>query len=202
MREKAKILLVDDRKANLIALERSLKGIEAECFHAISGNNALALTLEHEFALALIDVQMPDMDGFETVRLMRSDSKTELLPIIFISAIYSDEFYLIKGIESGAVDFLIKPVNTKILKGKTTIFLKMYQQRKELEEALNKVEILHGLLPICSFCKSIRDDQGYWSQIDEYIAKHSDVDFSHSICPDCMKKYYPEVLLKRAPPPD
>ncbi len=186
--------MVDDRAENLLALERSLEGMDIQVFKAQSGNEGLALTLEHEFALALIDVQMPEMDGFEMVSLLRSNSRTRYLPVIFVSAIYSDEFYQVKGIESGAVDFMVKPLNVKILRGKVSVFLDLYRQRKALERALDEIETLHGLLPICSYCKKIRDDNGYWSQVEDYISKRSDLDFSHSICPDCMKKHYGELV--------
>ncbi|HEX2936041.1 MAG TPA: response regulator, partial [Bacteroidales bacterium] len=128
-----KILIVDDRAENLIALQVLLKGFQAEIITALSGNEALTKTLEHDFALALIDVQMPDMDGFETVRLMRKVEKTMFLPVIFVSAIYSEEHYKIQGIEAGAVDFIAKPFHSKILLGKVKIFLDIYEQKKKLE---------------------------------------------------------------------
>jgi response regulator RpfG family c-di-GMP phosphodiesterase len=192
--EQAKILVVDDREENLIALERTLEGMDLQVFRALSGNEGLALTLEHEFALALVDVQMPEMDGFEMVTLLRGNSRTKHLPVIFVSAIYSDEFYQVKGIESGAVDFMVKPLNVKILRGKISVFLDLYRQRKALESALEEIKTLHGLLPICSFCKKIRDDNGYWNQLEEYFSRHSDLDFSHSICPDCLKKHYKDFV--------
>ncbi len=137
--EKPKILIVDDKIENLIALETLLRSIDADIIRAESGNEALAKTLEHDFALALIDVQMPIMDGFETVTLMRNDKKTEFLPVIFVSAIYSDKIYQIKGIASGAVDFLVKPLVPEILLGKVNVFLKLYNQKRKLEEALENV---------------------------------------------------------------
>ncbi|MBF9016595.1 MULTISPECIES: two-component system response regulator [unclassified Oceanispirochaeta] len=194
--EELKILIVDDREENLFALEMLLHEMDVTVIRTESGNDALKATLEHDFALALIDVQMPEMDGFETVKLMRLNKRTELLPVIFVSAIYSDEFYHVKGIESGAVDFLVKPLNPSILKGKVSVFLKLYKQRRELEKALENVEALQGLLPICSHCKSIRDDKGYWSKLENYFLDHSDILFSHSLCPDCFKKHYPEIADK------
>jgi DNA-binding response OmpR family regulator len=196
MDTKPKILIVDDLETNLFALEILLEDMDVEIIQALSGNDALAATLEHDFALALIDVQMPEMDGFETVSIMRSTKKTELLPVIFISAIYQDDFYKVKGIESGAVDFLVKPINPIILKGKVNIFLNLYKQRRDLETALENVKILQGLLPICSHCKSIRDDKGYWSKLENYFLDHSDILFSHSLCPDCVKKHYPDIADK------
>ncbi|MBN2809660.1 MAG: response regulator [Deltaproteobacteria bacterium] len=134
MLEKPKILIVDDRPENLIALERVLGDFEVEFVRADSGNQALALTLEHELALALIDVQMPEMDGYETVELMRQEKKTANLPVIFVSAVYSGDYYKIRGVEVGAVDFIEKPIVPELLRGKVKIFLQLYEQRREIEK--------------------------------------------------------------------
>ncbi len=131
-----KVLVVDDRLENIIALEILLKKSDLSIIRATSGNEALALTLEHEFALALIDVQMPDMDGFETVKLMRKVERTRHLPIIFLSAIYSEDHYKIQGIEAGAVDFITKPFQPRILLGKVKIFLELYENKKKLEKEI------------------------------------------------------------------
>lgn len=200
---KPKILIVDDRLENLVALEILLSDINADVIRANSGNEALQLSLEHQFALVLMDVQMPDMDGFETVKLMRHVEKTKYVPVIFVSAIYSDDFYKIKGVESGAVDFITKPIITEILLGKVTIFMELYEQKEklentvsELQKALDEVETLQGLIPICASCKNIRDDKGYWTDVEHYIAARADVDFSHSICPICLEKEHPKVYAK------
>jgi len=200
---KPKILIVDDRIENLVALETLLSDINADIIRANSGNEALQYSLEHEFALVLIDVQMPDMDGFETVKLMRHVEKTIYVPVIFVSAIYSDDFYKIKGVESGAVDFITKPIIPEILLGKVTIFLELYAQKKKLEntvtdlkKALDEVETLKGLIPICASCKKVRDDKGFWTDVEHYIAARSDVDFSHSICPSCLEKEHPKIYAK------
>jgi DNA-binding response OmpR family regulator len=201
MESKPKILIVDDRLENLFALEEILEEVDAEFIRALSGNEAVAETLRSNFALILMDVQMPDMDGFETVELIYKEKKNEHVPVIFISAIYSDEYYKIKGIRAGGIDFITKPVNDEILLGKVRIFLKLHHQKViiektniELREALSEVKTLSGLLPICSSCKKIRDDKGYWSQIESYIKKHSMAEFTHSICPECAKKLYPELF--------
>jgi signal transduction histidine kinase len=128
-----KILIVDDKPDNLVALEMILRNFDAEIISSTSGNDALEKTIEHDFALALIDVQMPEMDGFEMVRLLRQVEKTKYLPVIFISAIYSEDQFLIQGIEAGAVDFIIKPFQPRILIGKVKIFLDLYDQKKRLE---------------------------------------------------------------------
>jgi signal transduction histidine kinase len=136
MSKKPKILLVDDRIENIIVLERVLSDANAEFVRALSGNEALALTLDHEFALALVDVQMPEMDGYEMVELMHQEKGVENLPVIFISAVSHDDFHRIKGIEAGAVDFMSMPFTPEILIGKVNVFLKIYNQRKSVEEAM------------------------------------------------------------------
>lgn len=133
MNTKPKILIVDDHKENLVALERTLGNMDAELVQATSGNEALALTLEQEFALAIMDVQMPGMDGYEAVALMRQQSSTQNLPVIFLSAIYSSDYYKIKGVEVGAVDFITKPFPPEVLTGKVRIFLNLYRQQRALE---------------------------------------------------------------------
>ena len=140
MDDNPKVLIVDDRVENLITLETILRPLEAEIVRAASGNEALAMSLEHDFALALVDVQMPDMDGYETVSLMRQDRKTELLPVIFISAVHSGKYHQIKGVEVGAVDFIEKPLNRELLLGKVRNFLELYRHRRMLEDFNRELE--------------------------------------------------------------
>jgi len=132
MTDRQKILLVDDRKENLVALQNVLAEVEAQFVWACSGNEALEKTLEHDFSLILMDVQMPDMDGFETVSILRQDKKNVHIPIIFLSAIYKETTHLIRGVETGGVDFLTKPIIPEILVGKVKILL----EHKRFEQAL------------------------------------------------------------------
>lgn len=127
------ILIVDDRPENLMALEKHLKGPGVNIIKATSGNEALGLTLEHDLALVLLDVQMPQMDGFETAELMRGNNGTEHIPIIFVTAINKEEKHVFKGYESGAVDYLFKPLDPDILKSKINVFLELHRKKRELE---------------------------------------------------------------------
>ncbi|MEI6126285.1 MAG: diguanylate cyclase, partial [Pseudomonadota bacterium] len=133
--EKAKILLVDDRKENLIAIEAILEGPEIDIFQATSGNEALGLLLEHEFALVLLDVQMPEMDGFEMAEIMRKKEKTMQTPIIFVTAISKEQSYIFTGYEKGAVDYLFKPLDEHVLRSKVSVFLSLYRQKSALQRA-------------------------------------------------------------------
>jgi len=130
----AKILIVDDKPANLLAMQALLEGVGAELLTAASGQEALAMTLEHEFALVLLDVQMPEMDGFEAATLMRGMKQTRHLPIIFVTAISKEDEHVFKGYDAGAIDYLFKPVNPVILRSKVDIFLKIHHQQRLLEK--------------------------------------------------------------------
>ncbi|MBD3287915.1 response regulator [candidate division KSB1 bacterium] len=140
MEDKIKILLVDDKPDNLFVLENILESPELDLVTATSGNDALELVLEHEFALILLDVQMPGMNGYETAELLRGFDKTCHIPIIFITAINKEEKYIFKGYQSGAVDYLFKPVHPEILKSKVKIFLDLYRQQKMLEQQAHELK--------------------------------------------------------------
>lgn len=140
MNDKPKILIVDDKLANLISLETILEVLDVEFIRALSGNEALKLSLHNELALAIVDVQMPNMDGYETVELLRSAKRTRFLPVIFVSAIYSDEFYISKGIDAGAVDFIAKPLKSHSIIGKVRIFIELFNQQKQLKLLLAEKE--------------------------------------------------------------
>ena len=134
-----KILLVDDIDRNLLLLEDILEDLNVETITANSGKKAISIVKEHEFALAIIDVQMPEMDGFETLEKIRQIKGNEGLPVIFVSGIYTDDNYKIKGLESGAIDFIIKPINQSIFTAKVKVFINLHLQRKRL---FNLVETL------------------------------------------------------------
>lgn len=134
------ILIVDDRYENLVSLEALLEASDLNIVKATSGNEALGLMLEYQFAVVLLDVQMPDMDGFEVAELMRSSERTKFIPIIFITAINKEDEYIFKGYEIGAVDYLFKPLNPVILNSKINMFLELYRNKRKLEKSREKIE--------------------------------------------------------------
>lgn len=137
---KTEILLVDDRPENLLALEGVLRAPDYAIYKAGSGQEALSLVLQHRFAVALIDVQMPEMDGFELAELIRGSGETEALPIIFVTAGVRDQEMTFKGFEAGAVDFLHKPLNDRIVRSKVRVFVELDRQRVLLEERVAEVQ--------------------------------------------------------------
>ncbi|HEX9825519.1 MAG TPA: response regulator, partial [Flavobacteriaceae bacterium] len=128
MDAKPKILIVDDKPENLVALRIVLKDLDIELVEATSGNEALKATLHHNFALALLDIQMPEMDGYELAGILREEEKTMHLPIIFISAVYTDNLNVFKGYEKGAFSFITKPFQPEILINKVKFFIDRHQQ--------------------------------------------------------------------------
>lgn len=134
------ILAVDDRKENLLVLEQIIASPELNIVKAESGNEALGLILEQSFALILMDVQMPEMNGFETAELIRKNKKSREIPIIFVTAISKDEKFIFEGYKSGAVDYITKPFDPTILKSKINVFVQLYEQKQKLTALNNDLE--------------------------------------------------------------
>ena len=135
---KVKCLLVDDLEDNLMVLQALLRRDDVELLLARSGLEALDLLLEHEVALALVDVQMPEMDGFELAELMRGSERTRRIPLIFVTAGVRDQHRLFKGYDAGAVDFLYKPIEPVILRNKAEVFFQLYRQKQQIEHELRE----------------------------------------------------------------
>jgi signal transduction histidine kinase len=135
-----KILLVDDLPENLLALAALLRDDQLDIHTATSGEQALSLLLEHEFALALLDVQMPGMSGFELAELIRGSSRTAHLPIVFVSAADRSQAYTFRGYENGAVDFLYKPLDAHAVKSKVRVFTELHVKSRELRRQLVELE--------------------------------------------------------------
>lgn len=129
------LLLVDDLQENLVALEALIRGPGRRIFMARSGDEALSHMIEHPFALAILDVQMPSMNGFELAELMRGAERTRTIPIVFVSAAGRELNYAFRGYESGAVDFLYKPLDPHAVRSKVNVFIELFRQRQELQDA-------------------------------------------------------------------
>ena len=130
-----KILIVDDEPNNLRVYERTLASLNVDIVKALSGQQALAVAHKHDFALILMDVQMPCMDGFETASLILEHPKTSHIPVIFITAFARDEMFEFKGYASGAVDYLIKPINEDVVRSKVAVFLELHKEKQRLDHA-------------------------------------------------------------------
>lgn len=141
-----KLLIVDDTPENLLALEALLRQPGVQVIAAGSGAEALEQCLVHDFCLALLDVQMPEMDGVDLAELMRGAGRTKHVPIVFVTAASRDQARMFRGYESGAVDFLYKPIDPHVLTSKVNVFLDLARQRVQLAEALKLNEMFVGIL--------------------------------------------------------
>lgn len=140
MDEEICILGVDDRPGNLIALEAVLETLGVTFVKAYSGREALSYVLIHEFALILMDAQMPGMDGFETAERIRKNKRTEQIPIIFVTAIHKERQHVFRGYDAGAVDYLFKPLEIDILRSKVSVFIELFRQKQRLRKKNMELE--------------------------------------------------------------
>jgi CheY-like chemotaxis protein len=190
------ILLVDDRPGNLKVLLDLLKEQHFHVYIADSGERAVSTLENIEPDLILLDVMMPGMNGFETCRRIKSDERWAAIPVIFMTALDDVEDKL-AGFDVGGVDYITKPFQRVevLARINTHVALRKKDRERErliaeLKDALAEVKTLSGLLPVCAGCKKVRDDKGYWNQLETYLQNHTDANVSHGLCPDCMDKMY------------
>jgi DNA-binding NtrC family response regulator len=140
--------------------------------------------------IILLDLSLPDSTGYETFLTVKQ--AVPHLPVIIMTGL-ADEDLAIKAVQEGAQDYLVKGmVDTDLLVRSIKYAIEREKLAAKLREAFDQIKILKGLLPICAHCKNIRDDQGFWHQVEEYVARHSEAEFTHGICPECAKKFYPD----------
>ena len=185
MNQNATVLVVDDNSENVDIMVEFLK--DYNVLVALDGPGALRLLEKRPIDIVLLDVTMPGMDGFEVCRKMKSRNHLKFIPVIFVTARTTTDD-IVRGLSLGGVDYITKPF-------KSAELLARIRTHIELKRAREEIKTLRGIIPICAACKKIRDDKGYWNQIEAYISKHSEADFSHGICPDCAERLYPDVSI-------
>jgi CheY-like chemotaxis protein len=201
-----RILIAEDDRVSRRLLEITLANWGHEILLAVDGLDAWrALRATDAPSLAILDWMMPGLDGVEVCRRVRNASESQLPYIILLTSRGRSED-IAEGLGAGADDYITKPFNLQELQARILVGLRIVRLHKEgqlqmteLEEALARIKKLQGLLPICASCKSIRDDKGYWNQIEIYIQEHSGADFSHGICPTCAGRLYPDDLDQMYP---
>jgi phosphoserine phosphatase RsbU/P len=195
-----RILIAEDDFTSRTVLVGVLKREGHEVTATVNGAEAWqALQQPDAPALAILDWMMPGMDGPEVVRRVRAQS-TDRPPYLIMLTTKGEKADIIAGLEAGANDYLAKPFNPGELRARVEVGRRMVELQaalatkiKELRQALDQIKTLRGIVPICAWCKKIRDDQGYWNQVEVYVQHHTEAQFSHGLCPDCIKKMYPEL---------
>jgi len=189
-----RILIAEDDRVSRRLLESHLLKWGHEVVVVEDGSQALAaLQGDHAPELAILDWMMPGMDGVEICRRIRAAAAARSLHIILLTARLGRED-LVEGLEAGADDYVTKPFDPRELRARVRVGERIIELQKDLqervrqlEEALAQVDHLQGLLPICAYCKKIRDDGNYWHQVESYVTARSSARFSHGICPDCLE---------------
>ncbi len=243
--KRMKILIVEDSRTQAVHLKSLLERNGYDVIWAENGKTAWEAIEQDPPDVVITDILMPKMDGYELCRKIKVDESTRHIPVILVSRL-SDPEDIIKGIESGADNFITKPydedalvaridyifVNMRLRREKRSemglevffggkkhfitadriqmldLLLSTYEEarrrttelekaHKELQEAYRRIRTLEGILPICSGCKKIRDEQGVWHSLEEYIGSRSNARFSHGLCPECAERLYPEYFKKK-----
>jgi phosphoserine phosphatase RsbU/P len=198
-----RILIAEDDLTSRVALKAVLEKLKHEVIMTVNGEEAWAIMEKPDAPqMAILDWMMPVTDGLEVVRRIRALPKVQATYIILLTS-KGKKSDIIEGLDAGADDYLSKPFDPGELRARVDVGRRMIemqerlaQQLQELIKANEQIKILQGIIPICSYCKNIRDDQGYWKQVEEYVSKNSDARFSHGICPECVQKYFPDLKKK------
>jgi phosphoserine phosphatase RsbU/P len=204
-----KVLIAEDDRCSRTTLEATLTEWGYEVVTASDGLAAWeVLRQEDAPRLVVLDWVMPGLDGLELCRRVRASAELAWTYLIVLTVRAGTE-NVVAGLEAGADDYFVKPIEWAQLRarlrvGERTLGLQqaLADRVQELNEALASVKHLQGLLPICAYCKKIRDDRNYWQQLESYITDHSEARFSHGICPDCMKGVMQQLSDAPHPPPD
>jgi DNA-binding response OmpR family regulator len=190
-----KILIADDDELTRMKLETLLSRRGYEVVTAADGHAAWqALAANDRPRLAVIDWLMPGLDGIDLCQRVRADDQLRDLYLLLLTS-RGDREHLIAGLRAGANDDVTKPFDPDELQARLSVASQVVRLQaelrgrvRELESALAHVKRLRGLLPICAYCKKIRDDRDYWHEVEQYVAEHTGASFSHGICPACFQK--------------
>ena len=197
-----KVLLVEDNPGDARLLEEDLRevpGQEFELTHVERLEEASERLREEEYDVVLLDLSLPDSSGLDTVK--RTFNEAPTMPIVVLTGL-DDESLGLSAVREGAQDYLVKGQTQGRMLVRAIHYAlereRLLEEREQLiqecQEALVTVKRLSGLLPICASCKRIRNDRGYWQQIEQYLNEHSEATFSHGLCPECARRLYPDLF--------
>ena len=193
-------LIADDDRVAREIVSRTLGRWRFDVTSVADGEEAWRCLQHAEHpTLAILDWMMPGMNGPDICRRARAERPLANMYLVLLTSLESRKD-IVAGLDAGADDYIVKPFDPDELRARIQVGIrvlalqeKLADRVAELEAALSRVKRLHGLLPICSYCKRIRDDNQYWQSVDAYIAEHSDAEFSHGICPPCFEKASQEI---------
>lgn len=202
MNETISVLVVDDDPGILLATARLLRSAGYFVLEAQSGAACISAVREKDPDLILLAVQLPDISGYEVSQQLKADKAMRQPHVVLLSGSMISSDNQSKGLEIGADGYLVRPIANRELLARVQAIVRIIWAERErdfliekLEKALLTINTLSGILPICASCKKIRDDQGYWEEVELYVVKHSSAEFTHGMCPDCIEVFYPELNI-------
>lgn len=209
MKKRFKILMVDDNPTNAQMVKLNLQE-EYKIIIAHNGFEAIHLAKSENPDLILLDVMMPEINGFEVCQQLKLDTVLDNVPVIFLTALDTSVGETL-GLDVGGIDYLTKPLNFTLLKlrirnhldlkAKNDLVVEqrdlLEQQKAELEATLGRIKRLEGLISICMYCKGIRNETNVWERLEEYLSEHTDAQFSHGICPSCQEQKFPQYVKNK-----
>lgn len=194
------ILVVDDDPHTLLGTTRIIEKAGYRVIKATDGKECLEKTKSDKPDLILLDVVLPDIDGTEVCKQIKTDPDLKNTFIVLFSGMRTTSDEQAEGLDTGADGYIARPISNRELTARVNAMVRILKAERErdnairdLQDALNKIKRLSGLLPICSYCKKIRDSKGYWNQLEAYIRDHSEAEFSHSICEECFEEQMPKI---------
>lgn len=198
-----KVLIAEDDLTSRTILELCLEKEGYEFVVVDNGLDAWNLMKEADHpSIAILDWMMPGLTGLEVCRRIR-ECASDNQPYLILLTVRDEREDLLTGLDSGADDYITKPFDSEELSARLKVGERIHglqaslnQRVRELQEALGQIRALQGVLPICSYCHKIRDDQEVWFKLEQYIQEHSMARLSHSLCPECQARYYPETVAK------
>jgi PleD family two-component response regulator len=202
-----RILVADDDRPTRHTLARAIEASGWEPLPVGTGDDALAaLSAPDGPRIAVLDWIMPGIDGVEVCRRVRQLGR-DVQPYLIMATVRDETSEIVVALDAGADDYVVKPVDARELQARVRVGLRMVGLQEalttrvsELKEALSHVKELRGLLPICAYCKRIRDDHNYWQSVEEYLTLHTDLSFSHGFCPSCVReRLEPQLVDSSAP---
>ena len=199
MSKETKVLIVDDDPDILFATTRIVEKAGYQVFTASSAAECLVSARENLPDLILMDVMLPDLEGPELCRKIKEDPDLGHVFVVLISGKRTGSEEQANGLDAGADGYIARPISSRELTARIDSMVRILSAERErdhliieLQKALAQVKQLSGLLPICSYCKRIRDDEGYWNHLETYLSSHSDAMFSHCICQKCAEEHFPD----------
>jgi DNA-binding response OmpR family regulator len=194
-----RVLLIEDNSDDAVLIQLYLSSamkVPHEVKHADRLSKGLEVLGNGGFDVVLLDLGLPDGQGLSTFE--KAHAQAPEVPIIVLTG-HDDDDLAIEAVQKGAQDYLVKGKVDGSLVGRSIRYaIERQKLLTQIERSTKEIKTLRGFLPICAGCKKIRDDQGYWTQIESYISQHSDAEFSHGLCPDCAVRLYGRTIVKKA----